>query len=295
MSHTPAAVRHALTSAPPADAVPEQAADHPPAVYRVQYRNIENDDTVTLALDPDGSPLPPFAPGQFAMLYAFGVGEVPISVSGIPYGAGPLRHTIRAVGPVSSALHRLRPGDRLGVRGPFGTGWDLDGAAGGDVLVVAGGIGLAPLRPLVHAAFAAPRRFRRLSVLVGARSPADLLYRHELDRWRERAHVAVTVDRPDDGWTGNVGVVTALLNPVVTDPSHTTAFVCGPEAMIRHTARDLLARGLPSRRIRVSLERNMRCGTATCGHCQLGPLLLCREGPVVGYDRAADLMNVRGL
>lgn len=276
----------------PAHGAPDSSTPQP---YEVLYRTEETADTVTLSISPVDQALPPFAPGRFAMLYAFGVGEIPVSVSGIPYGTGPLRHTIRAVGAVSAALHALRPGDVVGVRGPFGTGWDLAGAAGGDVLVVAGGIGLAPLRPLVHAALATPSRYRRLSVLIGARSPGDLLYRREVAAWQRRARVGVTVDRPDHTWRGHVGLVTALLGRAVTDPAHTTAFLCGPESMIRHTGRDLLMRGVPARRIRVSLERNMRCGSATCGHCQLGPVLLCRDGPVIGYDRAADLLNIRGL
>ncbi|WP_372404485.1 FAD/NAD(P)-binding protein [Streptomyces luteireticuli] len=264
-----------------------------PLPYRVTDARPETSDTVTVRLEPVGEALPPFAAGQFAMVYAFGVGEIPVSVAGILPDGG-LLHTIRGVGAVSRALYALRPGATVGMRGPFGTGWDLPLAAGDDLLVVAGGIGLAPLRPLVLAALAAPRTFGRLNVLVGARSPDDLLYRDELADWNH-PYCGVVVDRPGPGWHGRVGVVTALLDEALFSPPETTAFVCGPEVMIRATARDLLARGLRADRVLVSLEHNMRCATAHCGHCQLGPLLLCRDGPVVGYDRAEPLLAVREL
>ncbi|HET6352709.1 FAD/NAD(P)-binding protein [Streptomyces sp.] len=268
----------------------------PPVPYRVVRRHTETADTVTLRLTPVGpDALPAFAPGQFAMMYAFGVGEIPVSVSGIH---GPsLEHTVRAVGATSGALHALLPGDRVGLRGPFGTGWQLERAAGQDVLVVAGGIGLAPLRPVMVAALADPGAYGRLNLLVGARSPDDVVFREQLRHWAHRGglHMAVTVDRADRDWRGGVGVVTTLLNGARFQPERTTAFVCGPEVMIRATARELLHRGLPAERIRVSLERNMRCATGHCGHCQLGPVLLCRDGPVLGYDRAQPLLMVREL
>ncbi len=267
----------------------------PPLPYRVAAVWTETADTRSMELVPAGPTLPPFGPGQFAMVYAFGVGEVPISVSALRGRHGGLVHTVRAVGAVSTALYGLRAGDRVGVRGPYGTGWDLEAAAGHDVLVVAGGIGLAPLRPVVHAVLDRPAAYGRLAVLVGARSPDDLVYGEELVRWSDSAQVAVTVDRPGPGWHGAVGVVTTLLDRFAIAPERTRASVCGPEVMIRHTARALMDRGLPPHRIQVSLERNMRCGTGHCGHCQLGPLLLCRDGPVVGYDRAEPLLAVREL
>jgi NAD(P)H-flavin reductase len=257
-----------------------------PLPYRVVSARQENSDTVSFELAPDARPLPRFAAGQFAMVYAFGVGEVPISVSAIENDA--LTLTIRAVGAVSGALCGLSAGEYVGLRGPFGTGWDLDGAT--DVLVIAGGIGLAPLRPVVHRLLGRPGR---LTVLVGARTPADLLYPEELSGWRSSAQVEVTVDRPDPAWQGSVGVVTTLLDRV--EPGTGTALVCGPEVMMRHTAAGLRARGLPAGSIQLSLERNMRCGTGHCGHCQLGPLLLCRDGPVVDYARSQPLLSVREL
>ncbi|MET8582362.1 FAD/NAD(P)-binding protein [Streptomyces collinus] len=267
----------------------------PPAPYRVADTWAETADTRSIELLPAGRALAPFAPGQFAMVYAFGVGEVPVSVSALRGRHGGLVHTVRAVGAVSAALCRLRPGDGVGLSGPYGTGWDLEAAAGQDVLVVAGGIGLAPLRPVVHAVLDRPAAYGRLAVLLGARTPADLIYREETESWREEARVEVTVDRPAPGWQGAVGVVTALLDRLDQRPDRTCALVCGPEVMMRHTARDLVARGLVPHRVQVSLERNMHCATGHCGHCQLGPLLLCRDGPVVGYDRVADLLLVREL
>ncbi|MFF2204854.1 FAD/NAD(P)-binding protein [Streptomyces sp. NPDC058145] len=267
----------------------------PPLPYRVAGTWTETADTRSIELVPDGTALAPFAPGQFAMIYAFGVGEVPLSVSALRGRAGGLVHTVRAVGAVSAALYRLRPGDTVGLSGPYGTGWDLDAATGHDVLVVAGGIGLAPLRPVVHAVLERPAAYGRLAVLVGARTPADLAYRDEIESWRGAARVEVTVDRPGPGRRGAVGVVTTLLDRLDLRPERTCALVCGPEVMMRHTARDLVTRGLVPHRVQVSLERNMRCATGHCGHCQLGPLLLCRDGPVVGYDRVAHLLLVREL
>ncbi|MDT0467386.1 FAD/NAD(P)-binding protein [Streptomyces gibsoniae] len=264
-----------------------------PLAHRVVGRQRETADTVTLDLEPVGKSLRPFMPGQYAMVYAFGVGEIPVSVSRSAEN-GRLTHTIRAVGAVSRALCGLQTGASVGVRGPFGTSWDVTAARGHDVLVVAGGIGLAPLRPLIQAVLDEGHAYGRLNVLAGARTPDDLLYQDEFPAWR-KPFCAVTVDRPTGDWTGRVGVVTALLDEAQFTPAVTTAFACGPEVMIRATARELIHRGVRPDRVRISLERNMRCATGHCGHCQLGPLLLCRDGPVVGYDLAEPLLTVREL
>jgi len=283
-------------SAATATAVTGPALPHP---YRVASRRVDTADTVTVELIPQAAPLPAFAPGQFAMLTAFGIGEVPISLSGLPDpcdGPARLTHTLRAVGAVTRALHAAAPGTVIGVRGPFGTSWDVPSAAGHDVVIVAGGIGLAPVRPVLQAVLAERSRYGEIVLLVGARTPADLLYPDELRRWTAGGvQVGVTVDQPADGWTGHVGVVPALIPAARFDPARSVAFVCGPEVMMRFTARALLDRGVPADRLRVSLERNMRCGLGWCGHCQLGPLLLCRDGPVVDYAHAEPLMTVREL
>ncbi|MEU7906139.1 FAD/NAD(P)-binding protein [Actinoplanes sp. NPDC049118] len=281
-------------------AAPAMVGSAVPQPYRVVSRRVDTADTVTFELAHDAGPLPAFAPGQFAMLTAYGIGEVPISLSGLPDPdddrARRLTHTLRAVGAVTRALHATAPGATIGVRGPFGTSWDVESAAGRDVVIVAGGIGLAPVRPVLHAVLADRARYGNVVLLVGARTPADLLYPDELLRWRESGvQLGVTVDRPADGWIGQVGVVPALIPHARFDPANSVAFVCGPEVMMRFTAQALIGRGLPASRLRVSLERNMRCGVGWCGHCQLGPLLLCRDGPVVDYARAEPLMNIREL
>ncbi len=263
-----------------------------PLPYRVAHTVGEAPGTVTLGLEPVDAALPTFAPGQFAMVYALGVGDVPVSVSAMD--GQRLSLTIRSVGAVSEALGGSGLGVTLGVRGPFGTGWPLP--LTGDVLVLAGGIGLAPLRPVVHRTLAARERYGEVSVLVGAREPRNLLYAAEREVWRQDgAHVLTTVDRPGPEWAGDVGVVTMLLDRATFDPAETVALVCGPEVMIRTTARELVHRGVHSDRIHVSLERTMHCGTGHCGHCQLGPLLLCQAGPVVTWTRARPLLSVREL
>ncbi len=267
-----------------------------PARYRVAGRQPEAADAFTIDLLPIDEPIDEPEPGQFTMLYAFGVGEVPISVSGCPHReGGVLRHTIRAVGATTRALCGLEAGSVVGVRGPFGTGWGVSAARGSDVLIVGGGIGLAPLRPVVRDVLADREQFGNVAVLIGARTPADLLFVAETEQWRSRpdAHVAVTVDAAPRGWEGNVGLVTMLLDrlPITTDRS--TVFLCGPEVMIRVVARELVDAGTDAERILVSLERNMHCAIRQCGHCQLGPLFICADGPVVTWAAAEPLLEVR--
>lgn len=269
-----------------------------PVPYVVAGRRTETADTVTLAIEPVAGPLARPRPGQFHMLWAFGVGEVPISVSHVgDGGAGAQHHTVRAVGATTRALCGLAEGETLGVRGPFGAGWDLDAARGADVVVVAGGLGLAPLRPVVEAIAARRDRYGRVAVLVGARSPDDLLFTEVLGAWRGRfdLEVEVTVDHAAGQWRGDVGVVTALVPRIPVDFPGATAFVCGPEIMMRFAGNALRDAGLAPERIQVSLERNMACGVAHCGHCQLGPTFVCREGPVYRLDAVAPLLAVRSL
>ncbi|HET9564684.1 MAG TPA: FAD/NAD(P)-binding protein, partial [Mycobacterium sp.] len=201
------------------------------------------------------------------------------------------------VGAVSRALHDAVPGTVVGVRGPFGTNWGLDEAGGRDLVIVAGGVGLAPLRPVVLGALADRDCFGRVVLIVGARSREDFLFDRELGDWAQHRPVEVhlTVDVPVQGWPGEVGFVTEPLRGLALDPDRTTAFLCGPEPMMRFSAEELLAKGMAANDIRVSLERNMQCGIAWCGHCQLGPLLLCRDGPIVDYDIAGPLLTVEEL
>jgi len=288
--------------APVADLAPGRpvgAAPGPmlPRPFRVRQRRRDTRDTVTLALEPlDGQPLR-FDAGQFTMLDAFGTGEVPISISGDPTRPGPLEHTVRDVGSVTHALVRSEPGTVLGVRGPYGTGWGAVDGTGGDLLVVAGGIGLAPLRPALLEALARREDFGRVVLLYGARTPDDVLFADQLRSWRDRhgVEVDVTVDYGTAEWTGRVGLVTSLIPRAGFDPGNTLALVCGPEVMMRYVATALLDRGVPADRVRLSMERNMRCGIGLCGHCQLRDFFLCVDGPVLPYDRLAPLIAVAEL
>lgn len=269
----------------------ELLAPMAPRPFVVMHRARETADTWTLELEPaSGEPLP-IEPGQFTMLYAFGIGEVPISVSGEP--GGPLVHTVRAVGAVTEAICASQPGTLLGVRGPLGNSWPL--GRSGDAIVVAGGIGLAPLRGVVYELLRRRADFGEAAVLYGSRTPADLLYTDELERWGERLQVDVTVDTAAPDWAGKVGFVAKLVGSARFDPAQATAFVCGPEIMMRTSAEALIDRGVPPARIFVSMERNMQCGVGLCGHCQLGPTLICRDGPVYRWDELEPLLGVREL
>lgn len=263
-----------------------------PLRYRVADRRVDTADVVSLDLVPCGPSLAACSPGQFTMVYAFGVGEVPVSVSG---GAGGhIVHTVRAVGAVTQAICEAPVGSVLGLRGPYGQGWTLPD--GGDLVIVGGGIGLAPLRPLIYRAIAERDRFGTVDLLIGARTPNDLLFTGEYAEWRDAGiEVRVTVDQGDPQWPGPVGVVTGLLPRLALDRLRTTAYLCGPEVMIRIVAGALTDSGVAAQRIQVSLERNMRCGYGICGHCQLGSMIICRDGPVTGYTTAAPLMAVREL
>lgn len=260
-----------------------------PVPYRVAGRRRETADTVTLDLAPATAPVRAFRPGQYAMLYALGVGEIPVSVSGIVDDV--LSHTVRAVGKVSEALCRAEPGTWVGVRGPYGTAWQAP-PAGSDVLVVSGGIGLAPLRPLIEEVLARVPELGAVSVLTGYREPGEQLFLSDVPVWRTRAEVRVTVDRAEPGWRGATGLVTTLLDSAGYRPDRCSAYLCGPEPMMRATAEELLRRGVAAGRIRLSLERNMRCATGWCGHCQLGPAMVCRDGPVFGWDHAEALLSL---
>ncbi len=265
-----------------------------PIPHRIISRWDESEDVTTLALVPPAGRPMRFLPGQFNMLTAYGVGEAAISVSGLRREDedGALQHTVRNVGPVTGALCRAGTGDVIGVRGPFGTPWGVGDAltATGDVVVVAGGIGLAPLRGAIDELVHRPDTDGgRVFIVAGARQPGQIIFAGDLDAWeRAGAVVAVTVDLGSPGWLGHVGLVTSLLDEVAFDPATSTALICGPEIMMRFAARALVDQGVHPERIRVSLERNMQCGLGWCGHCQLGPFLLCRDGPVLPYAGAVS-------
>jgi NAD(P)H-flavin reductase len=265
-----------------------------PRIFRIGRVVRELPDTVTFQLDASEEGFA-FAPGQFNMLYAIGIGEVPISISGDPTESSRLLHTVRAVGRVTRPLCALRKDAIVGIRGPFGVGWPLDAAQGKDVLFVAGGLGLAPLRPAIVHVLARRSDFGRVTLLYGARTPETLLFRRDLVAWRSHLDCAVevTVDHASTEWRGHVGVVPALLGRARFDPRAAIAMVCGPEVMMRFAARELEGLGLPGDAIWLSLERSMKCGVRLCGHCQLGPYFVCWDGPVVRFDRVRRLLTTR--
>jgi NAD(P)H-flavin reductase len=274
-----------------------------PRRYAITKVREDTRDTFTLLLEPvDGPPLT-FRAGQFTMLHAFGVGEVPISISGDPRGADreggpePLEHTIRNVGAVTRALVNATPGTQVGVRGPFGTSWNAADAVGNDVVFVTGGIGLAPLRPAILDVLAERERYGKVLLLYGSRTPDDILYGAEMRRWADLndVNVQMTVDNAPYGYKGKVGFVTELIARAGFDPRKAWAFVCGPEGMMRAATSSLTGRGVPPSRIRLSMERSMKCGIGLCGHCQLRELFICVDGPVLDYARLEPLMSVREL
>ena len=229
----------------------------------------------------DGSELG-HKPGQFVMVSVFGVGEAPFSVCSSPTKKGSFELCIRAVGNVTNALHRLEPGAVIGIRGPFGNGFPLDVLRGKDILFVAGGLGLAPLRSLINYALDRREEFGRLIILYGCKTPSELLFRDELARWEKRDDVnfLVTVDRPDDSWDRHVGVITTLFPKITIDPERTMAVVVGPPVMYRFVALECIQKGIPESHIFMSLERHMKCGVGKCGHCQINGKYVCQDGPV---------------
>ena len=269
-----------------------------PSPFRVQGVRKETYDTFTLELLPaNGATGFAFAPGQFNMVYVSGVGEVPISISGDPAKPRTLIHTVRSVGTVTKKICQPQAGSVLGVRGPFGSSWPVEQAVGSDVVIVCGGIGLAPLRPALYHVMANRGKYGRVALLYGARTPEDLLYKTELPKWRGQfdLQVEVTVDSATGGWRGNVGVVTTLIPPARFDPENTVAMVCGPEVMMRFTLLELERRGVPTENTFVSMERNMKCAVGFCGHCQFGPTFICKDGPVFRFDQIQPFFVTREI
>lgn len=266
-----------------------------PEPFGIRRVRRDTRDTFTLELEAANGGVPrAAAPGQFNMLYVFGVGEVPISISSAP--GRPLLHTTRAVGTVTRAMARLKRGDMLGVRGPFGSNWPIEQARGKDVVLIAGGIGMAPLRGALLELLRRRKQFGRIALIYGARTPEDVLYERELERLRGRGlDLSITVDRAVGAWRGHVGVVTTLIARAPFDPHHCVALMCGPEIMMRFATRELQKRGVPDDAIFLSLERNMKCAVGFCGHCQFGPEFICKDGPVFRYDRVARWLAIREL
>lgn len=250
--------------------------------------------------DPDARRGFSFAPGQISMVGIFGIGEVPISISSDPARPMQLAHTIRACGRVTNVFAGLHPGDRITVRGPFGRPWPVDEARGGDLLILAGGLGLAPLRSAVFDAFRHRGMYRRVVLAIGARDPGEMLYRRRLETWGrwsrfEGLEVHLTVDRADAAWPHREGLVTTLFPDLRIDPDSTTVFTCGPEIMMVSALSELERMGVPDEHLWLTMERNMHCAVRLCGHCQLGPWFVCADGPIFRWDEVRDLMEVPEL
>jgi NAD(P)H-flavin reductase len=286
-----------MLAEPRSDPTSSAAAGHPlaPVPYVVRSVATETPDTTTLVIEPRATRrIPPGRPGQFVMLYAFGVGESPIGLAG-GNAEGQLVHTVRNAGRITAALTRLTPGDTVGVRGPYGRGWPVREAHGQDLVIVAGGLGLPPLRQAIYEVFANREAYGRVEIIYGARTPKDLVYYEEIQTWRKRSdlRLQVTVDTAGRDWYGDVGVVTTRLPDARFEPGRTTAFVCGPEIMMRLTAQALVARGVKPEATWISMERNMKCAVGLCGHCQFGPSFVCRDGPVFRYRDLEPFLNLR--
>lgn len=274
------------------------ATKMPWTLARVAKVDKETYDTFTLTMEPlNGQGLHPFAPGQFSMLYVYGVGELPISISGDPHQGERLTYTVRSVGRATDALVKRLPGDTVRVRGPFGKPWPVEAGRGKDVIIVAGGIGLAPLRPAIYHLLRRRDDYVRVMLLYGARSPKDLLYRKQVAEWGRLPDLQVltTVDYGGASWRGHVGVVTTLFRHLRMHSAQTVAFTCGPEIMMRYVVRELLARGLADADIYLSMERNMKCAVGSCGHCQLGPYFVCKDGPIFSYQQMRPWLDKHEL
>jgi NAD(P)H-flavin reductase len=236
-----------------------------------------------------------FKPGQFNMVSIDGFGEAPISISSEPYITDRYDHTIRAVGSITKFLESYKPGDVIGVRGPYGEPWPVEEAKGKNVVVITGGIGLAPTRPMITQMFHERSSYGKIQILYGARTPADMLFTDEFESWKQQPNTELhlTVDKVPEGakWNHGVGVVTTLYDAAKLDPKNTIVVTCGPEIMMRFVGRELLKRGFHADQIYVSMERRMKCGVGKCGHCQLGPNFVCKDGPVFRYDDALKMKD----
>ncbi len=243
--------------------------------------------------DPEVRRLYSFRPGQFNMVYVPGAGEAAISISSDAEDSENIAHTVRFVGNITHSIGRLKVGDLVGVRGPFGSSWPIDEIEGKDVFVATGGVGFPSLRPVIYHILHHREKYGKVTLLYGARTPDQLMYTEEYDAWRQAGiDVQLCVDRGDPSWTGRVGVVPMWFYQFRIDARKTAVLTCGPEIMIRFVIYEALARRIPNENVYVSLERNMKCGQGSCGHCQLGPYFICKDGPVFRFDALQPYFNV---
>jgi NAD(P)H-flavin reductase len=268
-----------------------------PVLMKIKKISWETEDIYTLMLEQENEEAFVFKPGQFNMIYAFAKGEAAISISSDPLKNSTISHSIHKIGYVTNALSQLKNGDMVGIRGPFGSSWPVDEAKGKDVIFVAGGIGLAPLRSALYHIFRNRKNYGRVTLLYGARTPPDILYRVELEEWsrKHKIEILTIVDRSDSFWKGNVGVVTGLFSYITVDPYSTLAMVCGPETMMKYCIDDLRSLGIPKHNIYLSMERNMKCAIGFCGHCQFGPNFICKDGPVFNYSHVKRIFDIHEM
>lgn len=271
-------------------------SEYTPKLSLITERTEEVPGTVTFTVPIEGKRA---EPGQFYMLHSFGVGEVPISISNIDHSdsGSNLDFTIRAAGKVSTALSHLQIGDPIGYRGPYGNSWPIEKAKGRDVLVIAGGIGIAPLRPMILRIIENRSDFEKVVVLYGTRTPQDILFSEQQLYWKREAKInlQVSVDIATPEWYGHVGVVTEMIHHVAFDPNSVATYVCGPEVMMHFVAKELQACKVGSSQVYLSLERNMHCAVAHCGRCMLGPTFVCKDGPIFSYDYIAPFLETREM
>ncbi|MCX5783934.1 MAG: FAD/NAD(P)-binding protein [Elusimicrobia bacterium] len=265
-----------------------------PKQFKIAKVSKETADVFTWELKPALGGKFKFLPGQFNMVYVFGAGEVPISISG---DEGTLVHTIRAVGPATRAMQKLKTGDAVGIRGPFGSSWPVKKLHGRDIVFIAGGIGLAPLRPAIYHVLSNIKNFGRVSILFGAKTPGEILYRRELAKWQNipGVNLDITIDAPAKGWKGKTGFVTKLISGADFDGKNTSALICGPEIMMKFSIDELIKRNVAKDSIYVTLERNMKCGQGLCGRCQLGPVFVCKDGPVFAYNEVEHFLSKKEI
>ncbi len=276
-----------MTARQPLEAIVVERTQESPTIFTLQLR----------LSDAAAQAAYRFAPGQFNMLYLAGVGEVPISVMSDPQERDGIGHTIRALGHVTQGLAALRPGDSLGLRGPYGRGWPLREMEGRDVVLVTGGLGCAPVVSVIHYILRRRERYGKLVVIQGVKHAEDLIWREQYDRWATLPDTQVLLAASQGGalWPWHVGRVTELFEQARFDPGRAAALMCGPEGMMRAAAEKLLARGLPESRLHLSMERNMQCAVGRCGHCQFGGAFVCRDGPVFDWGQVKSLLEHRGF
>jgi NAD(P)H-flavin reductase len=274
-----------------------------PSLFRIGSFKKESNDVFTMSFQPVGDVQKigsgrkngvHFAPGQFNMIYVFGLGEVPLSISGDPAPGFPLVHTTRAVGAVTKGMFSKRVGDVVGIRGPFGNSWPVEKAVGKDLILIAGGIGLAPLRPVIYNVLTRRNDFKKVILLLGSRSPSEMIFKDEIKQWKKPGQIEahITVDRGSASWQGSIGVVTRFIPRIAFDPDNAIAMICGPEIMMHFTIDALQKRQMSLDKIYVSMERNMKCAAGFCGHCQFGSHFICKNGPIFPYSEIRNIFRI---